>query len=86
MTNITVSSLSEKNLTALLNRLYQVVKMYLLGIKRMISPRFRSILVALVGSGDTSKPNHHSKQKWIPVRGKKGMWLREVHKAQINTT
>ncbi len=57
--------------------------MYLLGIKRMISPRFRSIVVALVGSGGTSIPNHHSKQEWIPVRGKKGRNIKKKFKTKV---
>ena len=41
-------------------------------MRTKITPKLRSIMVASVGSGDASKSNRHSKQEWIPVRGKKG--------------
>ncbi len=41
-------------------------------MRTKITPKFRSSMVASVGSGDASKPNRHSEQGWIPVRGKKG--------------
>jgi hypothetical protein len=51
-------------------------------MRTKITPKLRSIMVDLVGSGDTSKPNHHSEQEWIPVRGKKGGNLKKRFEAK----
>jgi hypothetical protein len=40
-------------------------------------------MVASVGLGDASKPNHHSEQEWIPVRGKKGGNLKKRFETKI---